>query len=299
MALHLDMRVQREQSNYQNVQREKKTPPSPGRDAQYRGAFRLAGVCIGLMCIVQATLNVVLRLYLLSQKHTEQFFMDCENYTLAKYNVLNEEKRQLDINYLSLGKVRDQLQQEKDQLQRKYSNFDVWIRASPKLQLLWVVRGLPWSEGTVVIRRQLRIIDAAEDLRMGWVSFRSSLYFMSKENKTWTQSQDDCIKKNANLVIITSREEQDFIELFRRGKPAWIGLNNQNTERLFKWVDGTPLQTPFWWTQEPNNRNGDENCVETDYSPEDGRPVVDVLNTWNDNTCSAKKFWICEKTISI
>ncbi|KAF7686720.1 CD209 antigen-like protein 2 [Silurus meridionalis] len=262
MALHLDMRVQREQSNYQNVQREKKTPPSPGRDAQYRGAFRLAGVSIGLMCIVQATLNVVLRLYLLSQKHTEQFFMDCENYTLAKYNVLIEEKRQLDINYLSLGKVRDQLQQEKDQLQRKYSNF-------------------------------------AGDLRMGWVSFRSSLYFMSKENKTWTQSQDDCIKKSANLVIITSREEQDFIELFRRGKSAWIGLSKENTVDLWKWVDGTPLQTPFWWTQEPNNHNGDENCVETGYRPKDGRPVVDVLNTWNDNTCSAKIFYICEKTISI
>ncbi|KAI5616546.1 C-type lectin domain family 4 member M-like isoform X2, partial [Silurus asotus] len=129
----------------------------------------------------------------------------------------------------------------------------------------------------------------------GWISFRSSLYYMSKENKSWIQSQDDCIKKSANLVIIKSREEQDFIELLRRGKSAWIGLTNQIKEGLWTWVDGTPLQTPFWWTREPNNQNGDENCVETGYRPDDGRPVVDVLNTWNDNTCSAKIFYICEK----
>ncbi|KAI5616547.1 C-type lectin domain family 4 member M-like isoform X2, partial [Silurus asotus] len=131
--------------------------------------------------------------------------------------------------------------------------------------------------------------------RMGWVRFGFSIYRMFTEHKNWTQSRDDCATKNANLVIITSRDEQEFIEKFRKSNAAWIGLSKKKPEGLWKWVDGTPLKTTFWWTQEPNNFTGNENCVETGYRPNDGRPVADDLNTWNDNTCSAEIFYICEK----
>lgn len=55
----------------------------------------------------------------------------------------------------------------------------------------------------------------------------------------------------------------------------------------------------FWLSQEPNDYRGNEDCVQTGYIPDDGRPATDILNTWNDDTCTSNAFWICEKNISI
>ncbi|KAF4070138.1 hypothetical protein AMELA_G00297050 [Ameiurus melas] len=134
--------------------------------------------------------------------------MSCSNHTLSvdteqlqiKYNNLVKEKGQLENNYIELGKVRDQLWKEKDELQNRLS-----------------------STG-------------------GWISFSSSLYFRSTEEKNWTESRQDCRDRGADLVIIKSREEQAFIEILSCGKSAWIGLSDGHRGR-WKWVDGTPLTT--------------------------------------------------------
>ncbi|XP_053335428.1 CD209 antigen-like protein E [Clarias gariepinus] len=111
---------------------------------------------------------------------------------------------------------------------------------------------------------------------------------MSNEYKNWTESRQDCIKRGADLVIINSREEQEFIIKQVNGKiQAWIGLSDRETEGEWKWVDGTPLTTEFWASGEPNNGGGDENCVEF-YSGDTG-------NFWNDLKCFTKLKWICEK----
>ncbi|XP_058240180.1 CD209 antigen-like protein C [Hemibagrus wyckioides] len=271
MAVNLEMSVEYEAPNYQNVKKPNKNAPLPARNTQYRGAFRLAGVCIGLMCIVQATLNIVLRLFFTSPVAVELLPPSCDNHTLSiytaqlqsRYETLVKEKEELDASYSSLRNMRDQIRMEKEKLQNKLSNI-------------------------------------AEELnKPGWVAFRSSLYYMSTEQKNWFQSRADCRKSGADLVIIKSREEQDFIEMLRRGNRAWIGLSDQATEGVWKWVDGSALtKTVFWLNQEPNDYKGNEDCVLTGYDPDDGRPVTDILNKWNDDTCTINAFWICEKNVS-
>ncbi|XP_027001323.1 CD209 antigen-like protein 2 isoform X2 [Tachysurus fulvidraco] len=157
---------------------------------------------------------------------------------------------------------RDQLQMEKDKLQEKLSNI-------------------------------------AEELKKPrWDLFMSSFYYVSAERKNWFDSRAECTKNGADLVIIESKEEQDFINVLRSGKSAWIGLRDQVTEGTWKWVDNTSLTTSYWWSQEPNNLNGDEDCVEIGTVP-DGRPVTDSSNTWNDHSCHGSLFWICEKSFPI
>ncbi|KAL6466947.1 hypothetical protein MHYP_G00247510 [Metynnis hypsauchen] len=116
------------------------------------------------------------------------------------------------------------------------------------------------------------------------------MYFISTEKKTWSQSRQDCRKKGADLVIINSREEQNFIEILRRGRRAWIGLTDSEMERVWKWVDGSALTTGFWGHGEPNQFIRNEDCAVTGEGS-------DPVKNWADYSCSTKFMWICEKSI--
>ncbi|KAF5897162.1 C-type lectin domain family 4 member M-like, partial [Clarias magur] len=72
-------------------------------------------------------------------------------------------------------------------------------------------------------------------------SFNSSLYIMSNEQKSWTESRQDCRNKGADLVIINNIDEQMFITEQLQGRQAWIGLSDGDNEGEWKWVDGTLL----------------------------------------------------------
>ncbi|KAJ8249442.1 hypothetical protein GJAV_G00234960 [Gymnothorax javanicus] len=90
----------------------------------------------------------------------------------------------------------------------------------------------------------------------GWDQFHSKCYFFSTESKSWTESRSDCIKRGADLVIIESQEEQDFISRsYYSNYDRWIGLSDTVTEGTWLWVDGSPLQGGFWRSGEPNDQH--------------------------------------------
>nr|XP_046183364.1 CD209 antigen-like protein D isoform X1 [Oncorhynchus gorbuscha] len=124
----------------------------------------------------------------------------------------------------------------------------------------------------------------------GWKKFECSCYFISTEKKTWEKSREDCLERGTDLVIINSKEEQEF--LFNFKKRVWIGLTDRETEETWKWVDGTPLTTEYWYDPQPDNAGstGEEDCVEIhkDQSP---------LKAWNDLSCGSKLNWICENVV--
>ncbi|XP_036439388.1 C-type lectin domain family 4 member C-like [Colossoma macropomum] len=274
---------------YQNVEALHKSSRSNARHGQHR-ALRLAALCIGVMCILQATLNIVLRLYFTFQVDTSLLYTGCNNQSVERdqlqtcYNNLAKERDQLQTSNTHLAKERDQLQtsnthlaKERDQLQTSNTNL---------------------AKGRDALQRKLSDLDENIN-KVGWIYFSSSIYYMSTEKRSWTESRQDCNSKGADLVIINSRKEQEFVEMIRRGQEAWIGLSDISKENGWKWVDGSTLTTRFWCSREPNNYEGNEDCVITGYAPQDGRPITDILNTWNDFTCSVQFSWICEKKVSI
>ncbi|XP_046698542.1 C-type lectin domain family 10 member A-like, partial [Silurus meridionalis] len=70
--------------------------------------------------------------------------------------------------------------------------------------------------------------------RLGWRYFSSGVYYISNEMKSWNESRQDCKNKGADLVIINSAEEQDFIGRYFGSTKAWIGLTE--TEGGYKWI---------------------------------------------------------------
>ncbi|KAB5518549.1 hypothetical protein PHYPO_G00167340 [Pangasianodon hypophthalmus] len=128
--------------------------------------------------------------------------------------------------------------------------------------------------------------------KLGWRFFTSSIYNIFTEKKHWDDSRKYCTDRGADLVIINSREEQEFISKYFGSTEAWIGLTDSKTEGEFKWVDGKPLTTAFWWDGEPNDYRHNEDCAVTGYSY-----AKSNISTWADYPCNRSVVGICEMKI--
>ncbi|XP_053273864.1 CD209 antigen-like protein C isoform X7 [Pleuronectes platessa] len=237
---------------------------------------KLVVLSLGLLCILQAALNISLRLAL--------NISDAPDYDAVIKNLTEERdqlKRNLNISDISdapdYDAVIKNLTEERDQLKRNLNISD--SSGAPDYDA--VIRNLK-EEGDQ-LKRMLKTF--------GWVYFRSSFYFISSDTKSWGDSRDDCLQKGADLVIINSKEENEFTRQFTRS--FWIGLTDTETEGTWKWVDGTLLSTTtsYWYPGEPNPKYyPDENCGEARYNYDE--------NNWNDNNCKRLYFWICEKKVA-
>ncbi|MCJ8750213.1 hypothetical protein PDJAM_G00259960 [Pangasius djambal] len=115
--------------------------------------------------------------------------------------------------------------------------------------------------------------------------FTSKPYYISSERKTWPESRQDCRERGADLVIINSKEEQEFVDnLSKSKKPGvYMGLTDLDNEGVWKWVDGTSLTTAYW--SSGNVFSDSEDCVVNRYDGRDG---------WYDRPCTETYYWMCE-----
>ncbi|KAF5911802.1 hypothetical protein HPG69_015780 [Diceros bicornis minor] len=61
--------------------------------------------------------------------------------------------------------------------------------------------------------------------------------------KSWPEAEKNCRLQNAHLVVINSREEQNFVQEHIASSDTWMGLSDP--EGVWKWVDGTDYKTNF------------------------------------------------------
>ncbi|KAL7841695.1 hypothetical protein SRHO_G00253860 [Serrasalmus rhombeus] len=216
---------------------------------------RLAVVCLVLLCVLLLTTTIVFYKY---YTHVKE-----ENESLSQTVLTLEVEKET-----HLSSIRN-LTKERDQLKSSYQNL-----TEERDQMKKTMNEL---KDNVTEKVHLE----------GWKKFGSSYYYFSAEEKSWTESRQDCRERRADLVIINSREEQEFIK--KENKYVWIGLSDAKSEGQWKWVDESPLTTAFWRNGEPNNANGDENCAVFSTTAE-------TLKAWNDIPCSYKAGWICEST---
>ncbi|KAJ8372506.1 hypothetical protein AAFF_G00282130 [Aldrovandia affinis] len=118
-----------------------------------------------------------------------------------------------------------------------------YMRASPNCSMRYVeelVAKFPFLDQYCPLRSQKRVCRPCPE---GWKQRNSTCYYFSTKGKSWNASRSACLKQGADLVIIESEEEQDFISKHTGGLGFhWIGLSDSETEGTWLWVDGTPLQ---------------------------------------------------------
>ncbi|XP_035316879.1 C-type lectin domain family 4 member A-like isoform X2 [Cricetulus griseus] len=118
-----------------------------------------------------------------------------------------------------------------------------------------------------------------------WKAFSSHCYFISNDLANWNQSEEKCSSMGAHLMVVHSKEEQDFITKILSNRDAYfIGLLDPG-HRQWRWVDQTPYNesATFWHRDEPNNDK--EQCV-----------IFNRLSGWgwNDIPCSDTQKSVCQ-----
>jgi hypothetical protein len=102
---------------------------------------------------------------------------------------------------------------------------------------------------------------------------------------SWEGARSSCQAWGGDLVEITTPEENALIAGEVDGS-VWIGANDRENEGVMVWTSGAPLQYATWAPAQPDNFQGEENCVES--------RVPDGL--WNDAPCGGEKRAVCERS---
>lgn len=123
-----------------------------------------------------------------------------------------------------------------------------------------------------------------------WIQNGSSCYYFYNENvywKSWTESREYCKGYGAQLAIIDSMAEQEFINqhakfYYDKYHGYWIGLS-EKTENTWVWTTGAKLEGGFW----VSGPSGYLNCALS-------MPSKDPLKSWKSESCYMYNRWICE-----
>uniref|UniRef100_A0A8C2GAK5 Uncharacterized protein n=1 Tax=Cyprinus carpio TaxID=7962 RepID=A0A8C2GAK5_CYPCA len=143
------------------------TPRHTGRDCVKVRSSRAAVVCLVLLCVLLLTAVIVLAVNL--HNIIEEFYIKNKNITDKIYQLENN-KTNLENDIKTLLDDQKNLTKKNQELKEKKTE-------------LW---------------QQIRKMD-------GWMCHQSSLYYVSSEEKNWTESKKDCTERGADLIILKNK----------------------------------------------------------------------------------------------
>ncbi|XP_006774876.1 PREDICTED: C-type lectin domain family 2 member B [Myotis davidii] len=109
----------------------------------------------------------------------------------------------------------------------------------------------------------------------GWIGFQKNCYYFSKQEGDWNSSRHNCSTQHADLTVIDSREEMDFLRQHRCIFDLWIGLE-MTENQTGTWLNGGIFNKWF-------DVRGNEKCA---YLSDDGVATA---------RCYTERKWICRK----
>ncbi|XP_026991065.2 aggrecan core protein [Tachysurus fulvidraco] len=128
---------------------------------------------------------------------------------------------------------------------------------------------------------QPTVTEAIHGCAEDWVEFESNCYIFFNVRKNWTSAEQHCREINSNLLSITSKKEQMFVNN-HIWDYQWIGL----TERDHLWTDGSPLEYKNWILKRPRRDfNPEEDCIAM---------VGNESSQWTNMPCNSQLPYTCK-----
>ncbi|KAK1883605.1 Macrophage mannose receptor 1 [Dissostichus eleginoides] len=98
-----------------------------------------------------------------------------------------------------------------------------------------------------------------------------------------------CIAQNSNLMSVQDIHERLWVRTQIGTEIFWFGLNDQVSENVFEWSDGSTFipYLSYWRDGQPDNWGDEpgEDC---------GQVVGGSQGQWNDENCNVKRKYICK-----
>ncbi|XP_075061079.1 C-type lectin domain family 10 member A-like [Mixophyes fleayi] len=234
-------------------------------------------------------------------------------------NGVNQTESSLDSNFKNLNtslktKV-ESLAQDGAGIMEKIKDIDLLIKKTSKdttmmnklTEIDTLVKGILSDEVLGSLQSDVqRILNAIGKLReeirkengtqdplcsLDWKHNALSCYYVSQKSRQWPDAKKDCEDMKSHLVVINNAKEQDYVIQLTQGITTWIGLTDMDGS--WKWVDGTSYETTpkFWLENQPDNWFS--------YYITEIEDCAQIKNDgWNDDRCSRRFQYICEKKIS-
>jgi hypothetical protein len=87
-------------------------------------------------------------------------------------------------------------------------------------------------------------------------NYNGHSYYRSTGNAFWTDARTACANMGGHLVTVTTAAENTFI--YNLWPSGWIGLTDEVTEGVWKWVTGEAYSYQSWNPGEPNNAGNED-----------------------------------------
>ncbi|XP_040498081.1 C-type lectin domain family 2 member B isoform X2 [Ursus maritimus] len=77
-----------------------------------------------------------------------------------------------------------------------------------------------------------------------WIGFRNKCYYFSEEEGDWSSSRHNCVTQRADLTVIDTKKEMEFLIRHKCSSDHWIGLE-MTENQPGRWVNGTIFNKLF------------------------------------------------------
>ncbi|XP_056251681.1 C-type lectin domain family 10 member A-like [Seriola aureovittata] len=257
-------------------------PASDKKSLSFAKSWSPVAVCWGILLVIMA-----LRIHFTSVISTKLSNETEQKDLEVQINELRQASRVLEDNITNLMSENQWLREENHRLREENR-----ITTTPVPQHSITPRTTGWNSQPYTLsspwwRYDNRKKRQSDPCQTGWIHFLSSCYAIDHRDppdlKTWEEARDDCRGRNADLFVIDSPEEKEFIynsTLASHGSNGfWIGLRVEDGS--WKWINGHE-ETEDSWILPPG---GSRHCAMS----------VTETKGWRAESCDVKHAWICEE----
>lgn len=138
----------------------------------------------------------------------------------------------------------------------------IWLNLTAFAQTFTYSGYIRNADGTGAVNVPIKLYKRTTPVLTGFTNqqnYNGHSYYRSTGTAFWSVARQNCINMGGHLVTVTSAAENSFI--FGLWPSGWIGLTDEVTEGVWRWVTGETYSYSSWNGGEPNNA-GNEDYVQ-------------------------------------